>query len=129
MRIRLMKMMLLVGALFAFTLALGAEEVVSVHVPFAFVAGGRSFPAGDYRVNKGEYANAMVIQGAGQSAVFLTMAAEPGAYQSASTVIFQRHGASMFLAAIRIPGEQARVLLPFRASAKAVGIASASPSR
>ena len=59
---------------------------VRVNVPFAFVAGGRELPAGEYIIEQGTDSGLMMIhgRGAGHSTAFLTMTAatktndEPG---------------------------------------------------
>lgn len=122
MRIRCMEMILLVGGLLAGSLALNAEEALLVHVPFAFVAADRAFPAGEYRVNKNGSGSVILLQGAGHSVVFLTVAAEPDVSRDAATLVFERRGASMVLSAIRMPGERDRVLLAAHVTAKAEAI-------
>lgn len=117
MRIRFLKIMYLAGSLVAGTLAANAEEVLTAHIPFAFVAGGKAFSAGDYRLNKGGESNVMLIRGAGNSAAFLTTTAEPGSGYSVS-LVFERHGETLVLSAIRMGGEQSLMLQPVRASMK-----------
>jgi hypothetical protein len=104
--------------------------VVNVHVPFAFVAGGKALPAGDYRVDKGEASSVLIIQGGGgNSSAFLTMAAEGRTKTDGAALVFERHGSSLVLSAIRLGGDQVRVLFgpearPEHASLKSTALAS-----
>lgn len=43
---------LMLTSLFALGVSADAQETVVVNVPFAFVAGGVTLPAGDYRINR-----------------------------------------------------------------------------
>ena len=128
---RFLKVMWLVGSMLALTVAVNAQtEVVNVHVPFAFVAGGKALPAGDYRVDKGEASSVLVIQGGhGNSSAFLTMAAESGTKNDGAALVFERRGSTLFLSAIRLGGDQVRVLFgpdarPEHASLKSAALAS-----
>jgi hypothetical protein len=128
MTVRFLKVMILLGGLLACTLAMNAQsEVVTVHVPFAFQAGDKLLPAGDYSVDRGEVSNILVIHGgSGNSSAFLTMAVESKKTETAS-LIFARQGATLVLSAIRLPGQQSRVLFAPRAPLKG-GVAAVSMS-
>ncbi len=112
MTIRFLKVMWLLGSLMAFTLVVNAQtEVLTVHVPFAFEAGGKLLPAGDYRVNKEEGSNILLMQnGTGSSTMFLTMTADTFASAETASLVFERQGATLVLSSIRLPGRQTRVL-------------------
>ena len=128
---RCLKFMLLFSSLLAFAVTVNAQsEVVTVHVPFAFVAGGKSLPAGDYQVDKGEASSVLVIQGGrGNSAAFLTMALEQGKQSDGAALVFERHGSALVLSAVRLGGDQVRVLYgadvrPQHAALKSATLAS-----
>lgn len=131
MTIRFLKGMWLLAGLLAIALSVSAQsEVVSAHVPFAFVAGGITLPAGDYRVDRGEAQSVLVIQnGAGNSAAVLTMIAQAPASTSNASLIFERRGSAMFLTSVRLQGDEVRVLYtsdsrPAHASLKSATLAS-----
>jgi hypothetical protein len=128
MTVRFLKVLILLGGLLACTLAANAQsEVVTVHVPFAFQAGDKLLPAGDYSVDRGEVSNILVIHGgSGNSSAFLTMAVESKKTETAS-LIFARQGATLVLSAIRLPGQQSRVLFAPHAPLKG-GVAAVSLS-
>ena len=124
---RFLKIMCLLGSLMAFTMAVSAQtELVTVHVPFAFAAGGRLLPAGDYRVNRAEESNLLMIHGgSGKAAAFLTMVVESSAKIENARLIFERQGAALVLFAIRLPGQEPRVVLQSHAAMKG-GVAAVS---
>jgi hypothetical protein len=128
MTVRFLKVMILLGGLLACTLTMNAQsEVVTVHVPFAFQAGDKLLPAGDYSVDRGEVSNILVIHGgSGNSSAFLTMPVESKKTETAS-LIFARQGATLVLSAIRLPGQQSRVLFASHAPLKG-GVAAVSLS-
>jgi hypothetical protein len=127
---RFMKVMWLLGSLLAFTMAVNAQsEVVTVHVPFAFEAGGKSLPAGNYRVDREEATNVLVIHGtSGNSAAFLTMAVEQAGAANSASLLFEREGGALVLSEIRLPGQQSRILLaphtPMKGGVAAVSVSS-----
>jgi len=129
MSTRFLKALWLLGSLLTFTMAVNAQsEVVTVHVPFAFEAGGKLLPAGDYRLDRAEGSNLLLIHGgSGNSAAFLTMAVESTATVETPSLIFAREGGKLVLTAIRSPGRQARVLFASPAPVKA-GVAAVSAS-
>jgi hypothetical protein len=126
---RFLKVMILIGGLLVCTLAMNAQsEVVTVHVPFAFEAGGKLLPAGDYWVDRGEQSNILLIHGAsGSSSAFLTMLVDSAAKADAASLVFVRQGGTLVLSAIRLPGQESRVLLAPHVPMK-VGVAAVSVS-
>jgi hypothetical protein len=129
MTVRFLKVMILLGGLLVCTLAMNAQsEVVTVHVPFAFEAGGKLLPAGDYWVDRAETTNILLIHGgSGNSSAFLTMIVDSAAKADTASLVFARQGSTLVLSAIRLPGQQSRVLLPAPASLKG-GVAAVSVS-
>jgi hypothetical protein len=131
MTVRFLKLMLLFSSLLAFTMTMnGQSEGITVHVPFAFQAGGKSLPAGDYRLEAGEASNVLVIEGShGNSSAFLTMASESAGATEGPSLIFKRDGGTMVLSAVHLPGQQSRVLFANHASMKGGVATVSSPSR
>lgn len=129
MTVRFMKVMWLLGSLLAFTMAMNAQsEVVTVHVPFAFEAGGKSLSAGNYRIDRAEGSNLLVIHGtSGNSAAFLTMTSESASPAETASLVFEREGGTLVLSALRLPGQQSRILFASHASIKG-GVAAVSVS-
>jgi hypothetical protein len=111
MTVRFLKIMMLLAGLLAFTAAANAQsEVVSVHVPFAFEAGGKLLPAGNYRVDRAEGSNLLLIHGAsGSSAVFLTMMIESASTAQTASLVFAKQGEKLVLTGVKLPGQQSRV--------------------
>jgi hypothetical protein len=131
MTVRFLKLMLLFSSLLAFAMTMNAQsEGITVHVPFAFQAGGKPLPAGDYRLENGEASNVLVIEGSrGNSAAFLTMATEIAGTTNNPSLIFKRDGGTMVLSAVHLPGQQSRILFATHASVKGGVAAVSGPSR
>jgi hypothetical protein len=129
MTVRFLKLMLLFSSLLAFTVVANAQsEGITAHVPFAFEAGGKSLPAGDYRLENGEASNVLVIQGThGNSAAFLTMPTDSAGSKDNPSLLFTRDGGTMVLSAVRLAGQQSRILFATHASMKG-GVATVSGS-
>ncbi len=129
MTVRFMRFVWLLGSLLAFTLVVNAQsEVLTVHVPFAFVAGGKLMPAGDYRVDRQESSNVLLMHGgSGNSSTFLTMAVDSYRSTDGASLVFEHDGATLVLSVIRLPGQQSRVVIAPHVPAKA-GIAAMSVS-
>ena len=127
MTVRFMRVVWLLGSLMAFTLAMNAQsEIVTVHVPFAFVAGGRELPAGDYRVDRAEASNVLLMHGRpGDAAAFLTTTTETFGRTEGPSLIFEHEGSTLVLSAIRLPGQQSRLVFAPHAPMKG-GIAAVS---
>jgi hypothetical protein len=96
--------------------ALAQVDQVSVKVPFSFMVGSVSLPAGAYRV-AADGANPAVMMvanadGRGQAAV-LTDWAAPFWAEGGAALVFKKIEGKYYLAAIRITGEDTReVVLP-----------------
>ena len=77
-----------------------AQEPVVVNIPFEFVAGKLTLPAGEYRVEKLEKNSVVVITHCAQpgvSAIVMTIASQANAPQSDSKLVFNRYGNLYFL--------------------------------
>ena len=93
-------------------------ESLFVHVPFSFVAAGREFPAGDYRVD--DNGNGMIsVCGSGHTVITLSMPAGHSKPGSAPGLQFISNSQKRYLVgvqgadiirAIAVPGEDERKL-------------------
>jgi hypothetical protein len=77
-----------------------AQETLIVNIPFAFVAGQATLPAGEYRVERLEKGSAVVLihrVQPGASVMVMSIAAQANAPQSDSKLVFNRYGNRYFL--------------------------------
>jgi len=91
---------LLLLSLMAAAQVVKAQEPLVVNIPFEFVAGKATLPAGEYRVEKLEKGSVVVLIRAarpGTSALVMTMAAQANEPQSDSKLVFNRYGNRYFL--------------------------------
>ena len=80
-----------------------ADEPMLVNVPFAFVAGNVTLPAGEYRVQKlDRNSGVLLINSAKPSAAVLvvTQAAQANEMQSESKLVFNRYNNQYFLSQV-----------------------------
>src|SRR5215831_4397700 len=94
-------------AFIAATQAVRAQEPVLVNIPFAFTAGEKALPAGEYRVQKQANGSLMLlIQLTDRSAVAFvpSIAAQGNAPQTQSKLVFHRYGNRYFLSKVWIAG-------------------------
>src|SRR6266403_5671951 len=85
---------LLMFASIAATQVVLANEPMLVNIPFAFVAGNATLPAGEYRVQKLDGSSAVVLiscADASASAMVLSNAAQAKETQTQSKLIFKRY--------------------------------------
>ena len=120
MHIRFLKAVMLLCSLSAFTLTVNAQSpLANVHVPFAFIAGGKTLPAGDYVFEDPEMSSVLLIRGrSGASVVVMTMPADPNSHSDTATLTFERRGDQMFLAGLASPAEAVRVPVASEPGAK-----------
>ena len=91
---------LLLLSLMAAAQVVQAQEALVVNIPFEFVAGKLTLPAGEYRVEKLEKNSVVVLTHCtqpGASAVVMTIAAQANEPQSDSKLVFNRYGNLYFL--------------------------------
>jgi len=92
-----------------------AQEALVVNIPFEFVAGKLTLPAGEYRVEKLEKNSVVVLTHCtqpGASAVVMTIAAQANEPQSDSKLVFNRYGNLYFLSQYWMAGSShGRLLL------------------
>ncbi len=84
-----------------------AQETMKVNIPFDFVAGDRSLPAGEYSVNVTGAMHTLILVDrnvAGTSAILGTNAALAPEPQSQSKLIFNRYGDRYFLSQVWMQG-------------------------
>jgi hypothetical protein len=80
-----------------------ADEPMLVNIPFAFVAGNVTLPAGEYRVEKLHGNSAVVLircSDASAAAVVLSNAAQATEIQTQSKLIFKRYDNRYFLSQV-----------------------------
>jgi hypothetical protein len=80
-----------------------ADEPMLVNIPFAFVAGNATLPAGEYRVQKMDENSAVVLircSGPSASAMVLSNAAQAKETQTQSKLVFHRYGNRYFLSQV-----------------------------
>jgi hypothetical protein len=107
---------LLMTGLFALTIlaaspVVHAQEVMRADIPFNFVAGGRTLPAGEYsvrRFNPMDGSNIMLLtkpKDTSAAAVISTNVVEARTPQSRSKLVFHRYGENYFLSQIWTEGQ------------------------
>jgi hypothetical protein len=91
-----------------------AQEPVVVNIPFEFVAGNVTLPAGEYRVEKLEKNSVVVLTHCAQpgaSAIVMTIASQANAPQSNSKLVFNHYGNLYFLSQYWTAGNSSGRLL------------------
>jgi hypothetical protein len=110
---------LLVFASMVATQVARADEPMLVNIPFAFVAGNVTLPAGEYRVEKLHGNSAVVLircSDASAAAVVLSNAAQATEIQTHSKLIFKRYDSRYFLSQVwRAGSTSGRELMKSRA--------------
>ena len=105
------------GILFASILLLMAAMAsaqthrVTVSVPFSFVAGHQTLPAGEYTIEQDRGQGSAILRSGKGSAIMLLAAKSDRAFEEKSYVLFRRNSTHYFLAEIWRQGE-GRVLAP-----------------
>ena len=98
---------LLVLSSMAATQVARAQESMVVDIPFAFVAGNATLPAGEYRVQKLDGNSAVLLihcRDANAAALVITHAAQAKEPQSESKLVFNRYGNRYFLSQVWTAG-------------------------
>ena len=114
-------------AFIAATQTVRAQEPVLVNIPFAFTAGEKALPAGEYRVEKSARGSLMLlIQRTDRSAAAFvpSIAAQANATQTQSKLVFHRYGNRYFLSQVWIAGYLQGRELPKSAQEKEQALAS-----
>lgn len=84
-----------------------AQEPLVVYIPFAFVAGSATLPAGEYRIQKWDGTSPVLLiqcSDPSESAMVLTNAAEAKELQSESKLVFNRYHNRYFLSQVWMAG-------------------------
>lgn len=84
-----------------------AQESLVVNIPFAFVAGNTTFPAGEYRVQKWDGNSALLLIQCSdpiESAMVITNATQAKELQSESKLVFNRYDKRYFLSQVWTAG-------------------------
>lgn len=109
MRKELLKGFTMVALIVAIALATAVASAnaqssnkVAADVPFEFVVGNQTMPAGKYTVNESATTNALIIQSADtkSSAARLTNSIEPLRNKTQARLVFHRYGQRYFLAEV-----------------------------
>jgi hypothetical protein len=103
---KLLKTTLFFGGLLALAASLSAETaLVTVNVPFAFVAGGKVMPAGSYTIEEPSSGGVLLIRGnqPNSTALVLALNAGPSTTNHAG-VTFNRRGSVVVLSSVDVPG-------------------------
>ena len=87
---------------------------VIAKVPFDFVAGHKSFPAGEYRITSGPARAVITIRSLdGKTGAFaMTQGTESAKAHPQSSLVFNRYGNQYFLKQVLVQGEPSGVELP-----------------
>jgi len=81
-------------------------DAVVVSVPFEFVAGGATLPAGDYKIDRANpgVTRELAIHGYGKGGAFLSPVAFDEVANDMPTLSFEHVGGKYFLSKIKTPG-------------------------
>jgi hypothetical protein len=123
---KLLKIALLFGGLLALAMSLSAEtSLVNVNVPFAFSVGGKTLPAGQYTIGEASSGGFLLIRGNQPNATALALAVNGGqSTNHQAGVTFSRHGGSVVMSSVEIPGGPSYSLVaPELKTAAAVAVA------
>jgi len=103
---KLLKTALLFGGLLTLAMSLSAEtSLLNVNVPFAFSAGGKMLPAGQYTIGEATSGGFLLIRGNQPNTTALVLAVNAGqSTNNHAGVTFSRHGGSVVMSTIEIPG-------------------------
>lgn len=122
---KLLKTTLLFGGMLALATSLGAESLVTVSVPFSFVAGSKVMPAGIYTIQQPSNSGVLLIRGSAPNSTALVLSVNAGSSSSSRAgVTFSRRGSAVVLSTVDVPGGAVYSLFaPEQKSAVAVRVA------
>jgi len=116
---RLMKVVCLLAGIGAFTATVNAESALAnVHVPFAFAAGGKMMPAGDYTLESPDMSSVLVIRGTSRSAALLAVTAAPTESTTKAQLVFERKNGELFLSGVELPERSFHLTAPLLNASK-----------
>jgi hypothetical protein len=87
-----------------------AQQTVTATVPFNFVAGDRTYPAGDYSISNNS--GVLQITNADKSEMILSQACESNKPSADTKLVFDSMGGNYFLRQIWVAGESRGRQLP-----------------
>lgn len=96
-----------------------AQQQLQVNVPFDFVAGAATLPAGEYSVGRLSHLPVVLVRKIGApaaSAMAITNPGQPKVGESRSLLVFQRYGRDYFLSQIWSAEDQVCMALIFKPS-------------
>lgn len=123
---KLLKTALLFGGLLAFAMSLSAEtSLINVNVPFAFVAGGKMLPAGQYTIGESASGGFLLIRGNQPNSTALVLAVNAGeSTTNHAGVTFSRHAGTVVMSTVEVPGGASYSLVaPEQKTAAALSVA------
>jgi len=122
---KLLKTTLLFGGLLALAMSLSAETaLINVNVPFAFVAGGKTMPAGNYTIGQPSEGGVLLIRCNQPNSTALVLALNSGPNNNHAGVTFSRRGSAVVMSTIDIPGSGSyKLVAPEQKTAAAVNVA------
>ena len=104
------------GLLVALTIAAFAQSsyALRVHVPFQFVLGQTSMPAGDYVIQQDLPSGIVTFQIRGLHGSAAALSINDGSPLGAQTpeLVFQRRGSNVFLTQIHLDDNSSRLFIP-----------------
>lgn len=104
MRIKFLSLVLAPAALAAAILTVQpalADSTYTVHVPFNFVVAGKTLPAGDYTVRRGDRAESVTLAGHNNAMIWGAGPGSPNPSDHRVVLTFDRIGASHMLRTVQ----------------------------
>jgi len=123
---KLFKATTLFGGLLALAMSLSAESpILTVNVPFAFMAGGNVMPAGAYTIEEPAIHGVLLLRGSQPNSTAMLLAVNGGPTSSTHAgVTFSRRGSEVVLSTVTVPGGSNYMLVaPEHKTAAAVSVA------
>jgi|HubBroStandDraft_5_1064220.scaffolds.fasta_scaffold228608_2 hypothetical protein len=123
---KLFKTTLLFGGLLALATSLSAETaLINVNVPFAFVAGSTSMPAGVYTIEEPTMHGVLLLRGTQPNSTAMVLAVNAGPSNATHAgVTFSHRGSAIVLSTVVVPGGASYSLIaPEQKTAAAVSVA------
>jgi hypothetical protein len=122
---KLLKTTILFGGLLALATSLSAEStLITVTVPFEFMAGGNVMPAGNYTIEEPAMHGVLLIRGSQPNSTALVLAVNAGSTNiTHAGVKFTRRGSAVVLSTVDVPGGLSyAVVTPEPSAAAAVNV-------
>ena len=130
----------LLGSILLLMATMASAQTIHFTMPFSFVAGNKSLPAGDYTIELNRENHSVIFRSedpSGNNAVMLATNSEGGANPDKTYAIFQRYGAHYFLASVwregvgqtLIPGKLERELASKRSRIEMARVEGRLPPR